>query len=854
MFSIRALLLVASATIVIASTAAACNTGTPGPGFTSTFGPDPSEGGVDEGGNIVLPPAGQLDAGPAFTPPDAGSVGNKCQGETTCQKSGATCGPIGDGCGGLLDCGTCTTGSCGGGGTPSVCGVPPCTPKTCGDLGFNCGPAGDGCGGQLNCGACSGVDICGGGGQGGVCGHGTICAPKSCSDQGFDCGPAGDGCGGALSCGTCIAPKACGGGGRPSACGAPVCTPKTCAGIGAKACGPIADGCGGLLHCPLCKQPETCGGLTLSTCGIPPTCTGLCLQQVTCPTVIITTTISGIVYAPNGTDPLPNVLVYVPNAAVSAFTPGVSCDNCAADVTGAPLITATTGPDGKFILRNAPVGANIPLVIQTGRWRRQVKIPNVGKCVDTPLPSSLTRLPRNKGEGDIPHMAFATGSLDSLECVLRKIGVDDAEFTAASGAGRIHIYTGSGSPGANAGGSTTDESQLWGTKASLNRYDMVLFPCQGGRYDQSTTAQGNMIAYANAGGRVFATHYSYVWLYDDAPFSGTANWTVDGPAPIDQVGTIDTSFPKGATLAQWLKNVGASTTLGQIPLTALKKDLSGVVSPSQSWISIANPSAVAHYTFNTPVGAASDKQCGRVLFDDFHVEEASGGGTFPAECTAGAMTAQEKLLEFMLFDLGSCVTPDVPKCTKTTCAAQGVHCGPAADGCGGVLDCGPCTPPATCGGGGIPSTCGAPSCTARTCLDQGLKCGPAGDGCGHALDCGACTLPMTCGGGGTPGICGKGTCNPTTCAAQHIECGPAGDGCGNALACGPCPAGQTCGGGGKPGVCGTECSPLTCADLGFNCGPAGNGCGGQIDCGTCVLPQTCGGTGKPNVCGGTTPR
>ena len=27
-----------------------------------------------------------------------------------------------------------------------------------------------------------------------------------------------------------------------------------------------------------------------------------------------------------------------------------------------------------------------------------------------------------------------------------------------------------------------------------------------------------------------------------------------------------------------------------------------------------------HYTFNTPVGAAAANQCGRVLFDDFHVE------------------------------------------------------------------------------------------------------------------------------------------------------------------------------------------------------------------------------------------
>src|ERR1035438_4501595 len=54
------------------------------------------------------------------------------------------------------------------------------------------------------------------------------------------------------------------------------------------------------------------------------TCTCLCLQQVTC-SGSATTSITGTVYAPNGTDPLPNVTVYIPNAPVDPFTPGVSC-------------------------------------------------------------------------------------------------------------------------------------------------------------------------------------------------------------------------------------------------------------------------------------------------------------------------------------------------------------------------------------------------------------------------------------------------------------------------------------------------------------------------------------------------
>jgi hypothetical protein len=819
----------------------------------TSFDAGPLDAPDASGGRVLSDASGPTEAGPSFGSDAGTTTVSGCPGAVTCQQLGDNCGPIGDGCGHVLDCGTCGSGqSCGGGGKPSSCGAPACTPMTCGGLGFNCGPAGDGCGGQLDCGSCSGADTCGGGGSPGVCGHGDLCTPGTCSSLGLDCGPAGDGCGGLLNCGTCNAPQACGGGGQASVCGAPVCVPLTCGSIGPATCGPVGDGCGGLLNCGTCDLPETCGAVSANQCGILPSCTNLCLSQVSCSSG--TTTISGIVYAPNGTDPLTNALVYVPNGPVAPFTPGVSCDNCGAAVSGSPLVSATTGPDGTFVISNAPVGSDIPLVIQIGRWRRQVTVASVTPCQDNPQPGALTRLPQNQGEGDIPLMAFSTGQVDALECVLRKIGVADTEFTAPGGGGRIQLYTGDAAPGENAGSSTPDESQLWGNLSTLNQYDMVLFPCQGLASNPALTgtAQQNVIDYANAGGRVFATHYSYLWLYDDAPFSSTANWEVNQEtAPANQTGLVDMTFPKGQALAEWLVNVGASTTLGQIALQNLRSDMTTVIAPSQSWITINSPSAVTHYTFNTPVGTPAASQCGRVLYDDFHVEQvADSEVTFPGACDSNPMSPQEKLLEFMIFDLGSCISSDQPTCTPTTCAAQGIQCGPAGDGCGGVLQCGGCTLPQTCGGGGVPSVCGSPTCTPTTCAAQGIQCGPAGDGCGSELECGKCTLPETCGGGGQAGQCGSGPCTPTTCAAQGIQCGPAGDGCGNVLQCGTCSAGEACGGGGKPGQCGSECTPLTCAQLGYNCGAAGDGCGGQLNCGTCAIPQTCGGGSAPNVCGG----
>ena len=48
-------------------------------------------------------------------------------------------------------------------------------------------------------------------------------------------------------------------------------------------------------------------------------------------------------------------------------------------------------------------------------------------------------------------------------------------------------------------------------------------------------------------------------------------------------------------------------------------------------------------------------------------------------------------------------------CVPTTCAAGGMTCGSAPDGCGGTLQCGTCAAPQTCGGGGVANVCGTSS-------------------------------------------------------------------------------------------------------------------------------------------------
>ena len=356
-------------------------------------------------------------------------------------------------------------------------------------------------------------------------------------------------------------------------------------------------------------------GLRVQAFAQPSCTTGLCLQQAACPNGQ-TTSITGTVYAPNGTDPLPNVTVYIPNAPVAPFTAGVSCPVVGAPPSGSPIVGNITANDGTFTLINVPVGSNVPLVIQSGRWRRQVTLPTTTACTNTALPATLAVMPQNHTQGDIPFFAIATGSVDQVECVLRKAGIQDSEFTNPGGGGRINLYRGSNSPGAVIDSTTPSQTALITNAATLNSYDVLMLPCQGNQYIQPAAELANFIGFANAGGRVYSSHFSYVWMYNNPPFNGVANWSVNQTVPSNLgsgeiPATVDQSFTEGQELAQWMQlpAIGASTTLGQINVSTVKHDMNGVIPPTQSWLTLNSPmgndsNPVMQFVFDTPIPPA----------------------------------------------------------------------------------------------------------------------------------------------------------------------------------------------------------------------------------------------------------
>jgi hypothetical protein len=399
---------------------------------------------------------------------------------------------------------------------------------------------------------------------------------------------------------------------------------------------------------------------------------------------------------------------------------GADACSCAALFKSGAIASTTTADDGSFKLTNAPVGSTVPLVLQIGKWRRLVTI-KVTACQDNPQADKSLALPGTVAAGDtndnMPDIAVSTGLADSLECLMLRMGVPASEYVAGTGTtGHVHVYSG-GQPGTSYPGTAPigypetnpmpgapeSDTNLWDSQAHLMAYDITLLSCEGAEtYNANPTA---LEGYLNAGGRVFASHYHYSWFAgvlmkpaDPQTYSppadwgnNLANWHIDalniGPdGGIDSVGPIGGAieqtlngsgapFPKGKALFTWL---GVVNALGQngVPaqqLSIYQPRYNAVVGPSnthsQAWITstggVANQTM--YFSFDTPVNAPTPPDggvpnyCGRTVFSDLHVAgnpSTTDMSPPPTGCQSADLSPQEKALEFMLFDLSSCVIPD----------------------------------------------------------------------------------------------------------------------------------------------------------------------------------------------------
>jgi hypothetical protein len=412
------------------------------------------------------------------------------------------------------------------------------------------------------------------------------------------------------------------------------------------------------------------GNRDMGTGAIPPSggCEGLHCFQKDCGSQPVTS-ISGRVTAPNGLDPVYDALVYVPTM-IPEFPSTVQCEVCNEPIGGAPVISTNTKVDGTFKLDNMPVTSDVPVIVQKGRFRKILHL-NVNGCQDNPLTADQARLPKNHMEGDLPKMAVGLGDYDQIECVLRSIGIDESEFTDPGGNGAVHLYV-----NFDGGNGPTLESLL-GDAQKMAQYNLIFVNCTNTSikdYMNQTLVTGNLFNYVNTGGRLYVTDWSYDYMEQVPQFAPYVFFEGGGdavkPQPANAAWWVWSGDPipsqvSDPTLQQWLAAANA-TPDGKVSIQgawALAKSTATdqTMYPSTTWV---HGNAMG----DRPLTATFDyNMCGKVLWSSYHTQEpgASGSGpfssapAFPTYCmsTATTMIPQEKILEYLIFQISSCVAP-----------------------------------------------------------------------------------------------------------------------------------------------------------------------------------------------------
>ncbi len=379
-------------------------------------------------------------------------------------------------------------------------------------------------------------------------------------------------------------------------------------------------------------------------------------------------------FAPNGTLPLSGAVIYVPNGDIPPIAEGAHCETCASWLPARPAAITTSGPDGSFVLHDAPIGVDVPVVVQVGKWRRTLTLPKVERCVNHPVDQALSRLPRNRREGILPRIALTTGACDDLGCLLPKLGIDPEEIGVPSDGDSksVHVYLGAMDSSRGPRGAAP-ASSLWSSLESLARYDMVLLSCECGERleNKGPSANEAMTRYLETGGRIFTTDFMYTW-YRDTP-SASLRSAIDiagggheGGKPV----AIVPGEANGKPLSDWLRATSPTSpqvTEGQIDFESVFDNLRSVDKTRvRVWAQSSRPNAPASgpgprvVSIDFPMQDAPEKRCGRAVHIDAHVHQASDddrvGPDYPRSCAA-KMGPGERALGYFLFHLATCITP-----------------------------------------------------------------------------------------------------------------------------------------------------------------------------------------------------
>lgn len=359
-------------------------------------------------------------------------------------------------------------------------------------------------------------------------------------------------------------------------------------------------------------------------------------------------TVSGVVYMPNGDDPVSGALVYVRGAGVSAVGDPPGEDYEAFDYTDAA---------GAFQLTSVPIGSQQVRMVK-GAFTKTITV-DVQEGNNT-LGALQTTLPSASGDGsEVGKILVVTGDYDYIQNVLAKLGLGDVDSSGnlILGTEDFELVDGAGDLDDTA---YDNFDEFFATETNFDQYRTIFLNC-GNDYEDDffadTAAVAALKAWVEGGGRLYCTDWSYDFCEQLFPtridfssftagdgFSTTPE-TRDEAQSGANIESVDCDI-EDTDMQAWLEGIGATTTAssGKVSVSDWLPGWSAIEDVDENvkvWATGNVSAGIPATAAVRPVTVSFSAGTGVVLFSSYHTEASSSVD----------LTPQDRVLQYLIFEI-----------------------------------------------------------------------------------------------------------------------------------------------------------------------------------------------------------